>query len=165
MYSAFMPASIRKLSITGLYNPRWPHTSEKYELDMDVKIERLRVEILLSQPEPSPQDDLSPRRSPDVGTGSDEPGVPRAKTQQKEKKGRFSLQASVDGFLHVDCTRTLNQEGTSLLQADVGVDDEATTTTAQAAACEEFARPPKKWQERRVTAWGTEQTKQFDAGW
>ena len=76
-----------------------------------------------------------------VGTGLDEPGVPRAETQPTEEEGIIPLQASVDGFLHVDCTRRLDQEVTNLLQADVGVKPETTTTT-QVAVREDFARPP-----------------------
>ena len=68
---------------TGRYNPRWPHTPEEHKLDMDVEIERLRLIILLSQPAPLSQDDLSRRRSPAVGTGLDEFGVPRAETKKK----------------------------------------------------------------------------------
>ena len=37
-----------------LYNPKWPHFPEEHKLDMDVEIERLVSEILLSQPAPSP---------------------------------------------------------------------------------------------------------------
>ena len=150
---------------TGLYNPRWPHTpAEKSKLNMDVEIERLRLEILLLQPTPSPQDDLSPRRSPAVGTGSDELGVPRAETQQTEEKGFFTLQASVDGFLSVNCTSPEQETTTILLQADLRVDDETTSTTAQAAVREEFTRPPKNRQQRRVTEKDAEQNKQFDPG-
>ena len=54
---------------------------------MIVDVERLRMEILLSQPALSPQDDLSPRRS--VGMGLDEPGVPRAEVQSTEKEISF----------------------------------------------------------------------------
>ena len=71
---------------------------------MSVDVERLRPEILLSQPAPSPQYDSSPRRSLAVGTRSDKSGVPRAKTQKTVKRGSFPLEASVDGILHVSCT-------------------------------------------------------------
>ena len=71
---------------------------------------------------------------------------------QTEQKIIFPLQANIDGFLHVDCTRTLDQEGVTLLQADAGGDDETTTTTAQTAAPGEFAKLPKNQQQRRVTA-------------
>ena len=148
---------------TKLYNPRWPHTQAEYTLEMNVDVERLKMKVLLLQPAPPPQCDSSPRRSPVVGTGSYEPGVSRAGTQSMEREGSFSLQASLDGFLHVSCT-SLEQGTTILLQADVGVDDEETTTTAQAAARDEFARPPKNRQQQSVTALNAEQTKQFDPG-
>ena len=63
----------------------------------------------------------SPRRSHAAGTGLDEPEVPHAVMQETEQKVAFSVQASVGGFLYVDCTRTLEQEGTILSQADIGV--------------------------------------------
>ena len=90
---------------TGLYNPRWPYTSEEYTLEISVDIERLRLEALFfSQLAPPPQFDSSPRRSPAVGAGSDGPGVPRAETQKTAKKGSFPVQARVDDVLHVSCT-------------------------------------------------------------
>ena len=143
-----------------LYNPRYPHSPEEHTLEIKVAIERVRMEIVLSQPAPPPQCDSSPRRSPAVGTGLDEPGVSRAGTQPTEKEGIFPLQASLDG-----CTIP-EQEWTTtiLLQTDVEVNDAETVTNTQAAAREEFARPPKNRQQRRVTAWGNEQTKQFDPG-
>ena len=74
-----------------LYNPRWPHTPAEYTLEMNGDIERLRMEILPSQPVPPPQCYPSPRRSPAVGTGLDEPGLPRAETQSREGEGTFPL--------------------------------------------------------------------------
>ena len=147
---------------TKLYNPRWPHSPEKHKLEMDVGVERLRLEILISQPAPSPQDGPSPRWSPVVGTGSDEPGVSRAETQSTERERNCPLQASVDGFLHI-CT---SPEWTAiiLLQADVGTNVEKTTNSEQAAAREEFARPSKKRQQQRMTACSKDPTKQFDPG-
>ena len=140
-----------------VYNSRWPHFPEEHKLDMDVEIERLRLEILLSQLAPSPQDGLSPRGSPVVGTGLDEPGGSRAEMQSTEREGIVALQASLDV-----CTSP--EQGTAiLLQADVEVDDDK-TTTAQAAAREEFGRQPKNRQKRRVASWSAEQTKQFDPG-
>ena len=118
---------------------------------MRVEVERLRMEVVLSQPAPSLQDDLSPRRSPAVGPWSHEPGVPRAEMQSTKNEEVFPLQASVDAFLHI-CTSP-EQETIILLQADVGVDDtETTTINAQAAFREEFARPPKNRQQLRVIA-------------
>ena len=53
------------------------------------------------------------------------------------------LQASVDGVLHVSCSRP--ELECILLQPDVGVDDkEKTSTPEQAAARKKFARPSKK---------------------
>ena len=77
-------------------------------------------------------------------------------------EGNYSLQGSVDVFLH-GCTG-LDEEGTIiLLQPYVEVDDgENTTTSEQATAREEFARPSKKRQQQRMAAWGNDQTKQFD---
>ena len=55
------------------HSPRWPPTSEEFTLEINIEVERLRLKILLSKPPPPPQYDLSPRRSPAVGTGLDEP--------------------------------------------------------------------------------------------
>ena len=54
---------------TKLYNPKWPHPPEEHKLDMHIEIKRLRLEILLSQSAPSPQDDLSSLRLSAVDTG------------------------------------------------------------------------------------------------
>ena len=105
---------------TKLYNPRWPHTPAEYTLRMNVDVESLRMKTVLLQPAPLPQEDLSLRRLPAVGTGLNEPGAPHAKTQSTEREGSFPLQANVDGFLHV-CTSP-EQGTTILLQADTGVD-------------------------------------------
>ena len=80
-----------------LFNPRWPHSPEEHKVDTNVEIERLRLEILLLQPVPSPQDDLLPRRSPAVGTGLEEPGLPRTVKQSMERELIFPLQAILDG--------------------------------------------------------------------
>ena len=56
-----------------MFNPRWPHTYDEFTLKMRVDVEGLRMEIVLSQPEPPPQCDPSPRRLPAVDTGSEEP--------------------------------------------------------------------------------------------
>ena len=101
---------------TRLYNPRWSHSPEEHKLDMDGGIERLRSGILLLQPAPSPQDNLSPQQSPAVGTGSKGDARPRAGIQSTEKEGVFPLQSSLDGYTNPDQEWTTN-----LLQADVGV--------------------------------------------
>ena len=145
---------------TGLYNPRWPHTPEEHKLDMDVKIEQLRLEILLSQPAPSPQDDFSPRRSPAVGTGLVEPRV-RVLRRNKQCRRDCFLFSQCRWFLHVNCTSP-DQETTISIQTNVGVDNEVTTTTARVAARQKFARLPIGRQQRETAS--TEQSKQFDSG-
>ena len=112
---------------TGLYHPRWPHTPEEDKLDMDVRIERQRLEILLSQPAPLPQDKLSRRRSPAVGTGLDEHGMPRAETQQTVQEGIFPLPSQCQWVFVRQCTSP-ERETMISIQTDVGVDDEETTT-------------------------------------
>ena len=114
------------------------------------------MEIVFSQPAPPPQFDSSPRLSLAVGTGLDEPGVPRAETQSTERKWFFPLQASLDG-----CTSLDWKDTTNVPQSDVEMEPE-TATTAQAAARGKFARPPNKRQQGSVTAWGNKQSKQFD---
>ena len=56
-------------------NPRWPYNPDEFTLEMRVDVERLRMDIVLSQPAPRPQCDPSPRRLPVVDTGSEKPGV------------------------------------------------------------------------------------------
>ena len=62
---------------TKLYGPRWPHTPEEHTLEIKVDVERLKMEIVLSQPAPPPQCDSSLRLLPAVDMGSDKPGTPR----------------------------------------------------------------------------------------
>ena len=148
---------------TKLYNPRWPHSPEEHKLEMEVDVERLRMETLLSQLTPPLQCHSSPQRAPAVDTRSDEPGTPQKESQPTKREGNFRLQASVDGFLYVSIS--LDQKSTIfLLQPDVGVDenDEATTSEVQAGACKEFARLPIGRQQRDMAS--TEQSKQFDPG-
>ena len=113
---------------------------------MRLDVEALRMEIVLSQPEPPLQCDVSPRRFPAVDTGSEEPGTSRrlppigigpgepgsSRAPSTEREEIVPLQASVNG---------------------VDDNDEATTGTSQpAAAREEFARPTIKRQQQRTTA-------------
>ena len=135
-------------SYTKLYNPRWPHTPGELKLEMDVDVESLRVETLLSQPAP-PLCDSSPRRLPAVGTWLNEPGTPHAESQPTEREGYFPLQVSVGGFLHV-CIHPEHMTTISL-QADVGAIDETTTTKAQATARKEFERLSISRQQRDTT--------------
>ena len=92
-----------------------------------------------------------PPRSPAVGTESDGPKISRFETSTEEE-GRFPLETSMDGFLRPNCTST-EQAYILLLQPDTGMDNKSKTTTQQAAAREEFARPTKKRQQQGMTAW------------
>ena len=113
------PFSCRNMVI-----PSHPHTPDEFTLEMKVDVERLRMEIILSQPASS-QCDASPRRaavdkgpeepgtpqqSPAISTESEEPGTlpqspaistgspgaSQAETQMEE--GIFSFEASMNGF-------------------------------------------------------------------
>ena len=121
-------------------NPRRPHTPDEFTLEIKVNVERLRIEIILSQPAPSQCDSLprraavdtgseeprTPRRSPAIGTGSDEPGVSRFETSTEEE-GILPLETSMDGILHSKFTSP--KQECVLFQSDVGIDynEEATT--------------------------------------
>ena len=92
-------------------NPRRPHTPDEFTLEMKVDVKRLRMEIILSQLAPPQWDPLprratvntgseesrTPRRSPAIGTGSDEPGVLRFETSTDTEE-IFPLETSMDGF-------------------------------------------------------------------
>ena len=60
-----------------MFNPRCPHTHQEFALEVRVDDEGLTIEIIISKPEPPPQYDASPRRSPAVDAGSEEPGTPQ----------------------------------------------------------------------------------------
>ena len=141
------------------------------------------MEIILSQA-PSSECDLSPRRAA-VDTGSEEPGTPpqspgistgsgsEAPQAETQMEGEiFSFEASMDGFLLSNCT-SLEQKYISIqsreeyillqVQPEVGMDDSNNATTSQAAAREESARLPIG-QQQGMTAWSTDQNRQFDRG-
>ena len=81
---------------TELYNhPRWPPNSEEFKLEIDVKVERLRMTIQLSQPLPPPQYDLLPRRSSAADTGLDEPGVPHTRRNKRSRSKHFLFACSL----------------------------------------------------------------------
>ena len=116
-------------------NMRHPHTPDEFTLEIKVDVERLRMEIILSQPAPPQCDPLprrlptadtgseepgTPQRSPAIGTGSDEPAKSRVETST-DKDGILLLETSVDVFLHLNCTSP--EQRCILLQPEVGVDD------------------------------------------
>ena len=94
----------------NMSNSRRPHTPDEFTLEMKVDVERLRMEIILSQPAPPQCDPLprraavdtgskepgTPRRSPAIGTESDEPGVSRVETSTKNED-ILPLETSIDG--------------------------------------------------------------------
>ena len=86
---------------TKLYNPRWSHNPTECTLEMNVDVERLRMETSFLQPAPSP-------------TGLEEPGAPHAESQSTKKEETFPLQASLDDFLHI-CTSPEQEWTTTIL--------------------------------------------------
>ena len=84
----------------------------------------------------------------------------------------FSFEASTDVFFYQNCT-SLEQEYILIqsreeyillqVQPEVGMDDSNNATTSQAAAREESARLPIGLQQG-MTAWSTDQNRQFDRG-
>ena len=105
---------------SNMLNPRRPHTPDEFTLEMRVDVERLRMEITLSQPTPQPQCDPSPRRaavetgseesgtarrSPTIGKGLDGLGVSRIETSTEEE-GLLPLETSMGGFLNFNFTST-----------------------------------------------------------
>ena len=157
--------------------PEHPHTPEEFHLQMKVDVQGLRMEIILSQPSSS-ECDTSPRRAA-VDTGSEEPGTPTQspaiskgsgpEAQQAEtqmQRGIFSSEASTDGLLDKNVTSTKQEEPALLCQQDVGVDDgekEATATT-KPADVRKFVSPTEKQQQKRMSTWSTDESKQFDRG-
>ena len=155
--------------------PEHPHTPEEFSLQMRVDVESLRMEIILSQP-PSSECDPSPRRAA-VDTGSEEPGTPPQSPAISTGSGPegeiFSFEASSDGFLRSNRT-SLEQEEHILIQPreeyimlqvqpEVGMDDSNNATTSQDTTREKSARL-LIGKQQGMTAWSTDQNKQFDSG-
>ena len=124
---------------------------------MQIEVERLRLEILFSQPLP-PQllQQQSPAQLPQ------QPCYVSRMTRDTGKMERGSQQTTVDDFLHTDCTRISKQGGDFSFQADVGVNPEI--TTSQDTARQEFSRLLMSRQHIGVIASSSEQNKQFDRG-
>ena len=89
----------------NMFKPRRPHTPDEFTLKMKVDVERLRMEIILSQPavDTGSEEPGTLRRSPAVSTGSEEPGVLRAQTSTDTEE-IFPLETSMEGGLHSNCT-------------------------------------------------------------
>ena len=110
---------------------------------------------------PSSQCDTSPRRSPAIYMGSG-PGVSQFE-MSTEEEGPFPPETSIDGFQHSNFTSP--EQKCILLKSDIEVDnnDEASASKVQAGASEESARLPIG-QQQEMTAWSTDQNRQFDRG-
>ena len=135
-----MPTSIKKLLILSyIQSEVAPHSSE-YTLEVNDDAERLRMQVLLSQP---PQCDSSSRRSPAVGTGLGEPEVPRTETQLTEREGMFLFKP----------VSTVAPAWTRRVPPFCFMQTSGWTTTKQQLS-----------KQQRVTAWGKDLTKQFDPG-
>ena len=124
-----------------------------------------------SQRDPSPrraavdtgsEEPGTPPRSPAIGTGSG-PGVSQAETQIIGEKEIFPIETRMDGFLRSNFTSS--EQEYILLKSDIGVNDndEAIASRVQAGAREESARLPIG-QQQGMTAWSTDQNRQFDRG-
>ena len=108
----------------------------------------------------------TPPQSPAISTGS--PGPSQAATQMEEEISPF--ESSMDGSLTSNCT-SLEQEYILIqsreeyillqVQPEVGMEDSNNANTSQAAAREESARLPIG-QQQGMTAWSTDQNRQFD---
>ena len=106
----------------------------------------------------------TPPKSPAIGTGLHRTGVSPAieANSPQTEESLFPPETSMEAFLNYNFLSP-EQEWT-LHQPGMGVEynDEA-TSTLQAGAREESARPPIR-QQQRTTAWSTQQSKQFDRG-
>ena len=166
------PPSLKMILNTYYHLPvRRPTPKTSVQPDDVIGGHRAGANSPQSQCDPSPRHDAvdtgseepgTPRRSPAIGTGSDGPGMSRFETSTEEE-GLFPLETNMNGFLRPNYTST-EQECILLLQPEIGMDDNNEATTQQAAAREEFARPTKKRQQQGMTAWSTDQNKQFDRG-
>ena len=80
------------LFYSKMSNLRWPHIHDEFTLEIRVDVEGLRMEIVLSQPEPPPQCDASPQRLPAVSTSWRNPerrdGCPRSVRSQMNPEYR-----------------------------------------------------------------------------
>ena len=76
----------------------------------------------------------------------------------------FPFETSMDGFLRSNCTST-EQEYILLHQSDIGVDDndEATASKVQVGA-RKLSEILPIGQQQGMTAWSTDQNRQFDRG-
>ena len=102
LYATFDPEPFH----TGLYDAQRPPTPEEFILGMKVEVERLGLELLLSQQLP-PQ--LLPRQSP-----AQPPRQPCSVFRRTTGTGKVehgAQQTTVDDFSFADCTKISKQGG------------------------------------------------------
>ena len=156
------PASLKMILKTSYPFPvRRPAPETSVQPDDVIGEHRAGENIPASQCDPSPrraavdtgsEEPGTPPQSPAIGTGSGEPGASRA-----------PFETSMDGFLRSTCTSTQQEYILLQVQPEVGMDDSNNATTQQAVAREVSARLPIG-QQQGMTAWSTDQDRQFDRG-
>ena len=166
------PASLKMILKTNYPLPvRRPKPETSVQPDDVIAEHRAGENSPSSQCDPSPrrvavntgsEKPGTPPRSPAIGTGSGS-GVSQTETQIMEKEEIFLFEASVVCFLRSNSTSP--KQECILLKSDIGVDDndEATASSVQAGAREESASLPIG-QQQGMTAWSTDQNRQFDRG-
>ena len=108
----FLELDMLTFFYSNMLSPKRPHTPDEFTLELKVEVEGLRMEIILFHSAPLQCHPLprrvtvgtgskelgTPRRSPAIGTGSDEPGVSRVETSATEEEV-IPLETNMDGFL------------------------------------------------------------------
>ena len=171
-----LPASLRMI-----LNSEYPQSVLRYGSQVPVQPDSVTEEHRVEQVSTASDCDLSPRhaavvtrseeletppKSPAISTGLDRPGVSpvfEADSLQTDES-LFPFEVSMEDLLDKNVTSTKQEEPALIHQQGVGVGDgeKETTTTEQAAAREESARPTIH--RLRTTASSTDESKQFDRG-
>ena len=166
------PASLKMILKTSYPLPvRHPAPETSVQPDDVIGEHRAGKNSLSSQCDPSPrraavdtesEEPGTPPRSPAIDTGSGS-GVSQTETQKMEKEEISLFETSVVDFLRSNFAKP--EQECTLLKSDIGVDDngEATASRVQAGAREESSSLPIG-QQQGMTAWSTDQNRQFDRG-
>ena len=168
-------------SLKMILNSDYPLSVLRYVSQVSVQPDSVTEEHGVEQVSTASECDLSPRhaavvtrseeletppKSPAISTGLDKPGISPAfeADSLQTDESLIPFEASTEDLLDKYVTSTKQEEPALLHQRGVGVDDgeKETTTTEQAAAREESARPTIR--QLRTTASSTLQSKQFDRG-
>ena len=166
------PAFLKMILKTNYPLPvRRPAPKTSVQPDDVIEEHRTEENSQSSQCDPSPrpaavdtgsEESGTPPRSPAIDTGSGS-GASQTETQIVEKEEIFLFETSVVGFLRSNFTSP--EKECTLLKSGIGVDDndEATASRVQAGAREESSSLPID-QQQGMTAWSTDQNRQFDRG-